>query len=195
MEDKPKTEIPNLVVPPKPAPPPTRWEAFQEQIKEHKGIAIAGGAAVVILFFALIFLLLRLRRKQPRETSVSDGMWNEIVAPQYSADAAPPPLPAEEPVLAWLISLDADQTRHPIRRTAVRLGRKPDNDIVLKNDSVSSHHAEIVKRGQNFVIADLEASNGIFVNGKRVEKTNLANDDMLELGEVRFRFQINNPEA
>jgi hypothetical protein len=193
--EKPKVEKPKLVEPPKPQPPPTRWEAFQAQIKAHKGIAIGGGAAVVILFFALIFLLLRLRKKAPQETTVSDGMWNEIVAPQFTGDGAPPPLPPEEPVLAWLISLDADQTRHPLRRTAVRLGRKPDNDIILKNDSVSSHHAEIVKRGQNFVIADLEASNGIFVNGKRVEKTNLANDDMIELGEVRFRFQLNNPDA
>lgn len=194
VEEKPKID-PKLIEPPKPKPPPpTRWEAFQAQIKEHKALAIGGGVAALILLFALIFLLARLFKK-PKETTVSDGMWNEIVAPQFTADQAPPPLPPEEPVLAWLVSLDADQTRHPIRRNAVRLGRRPDNDIVLKNDSVSSHHAEIVKRGQGFVIADLEASNGILVNGKRVEKTNLANDDMIELGEVRFRFQLNNPDA
>jgi len=73
----------------------------------------------------------------------------------------------------------------------VRIGRKQDNDLVMKNDSVSSHHAEILKRGDKFIIADLGASNGVFVMGKRVEKIALENGDIIELGEVRLRFKLN----
>src|SRR5271165_329645 len=89
------------------------------------------------------------------------------------------------------ICLDADSTRHPITKTAVRIGRKQDNDLVMKNDSVSSHHAEILKRGDKFIIADLGAANGVFVMGKRVEKIALENGDIIELGEVRLRFTLN----
>ena len=72
----------------------------------------------------------------------------------------------------------------------MRIGRKDDNEITLKNDSVSSHHAEIVQRGAQFVISNLAAANGVYVNNKRVETSPLAHNDLVELGEVRFRFLV-----
>lgn len=98
------------------------------------------------------------------------------------------PFEPQAPALAWLESLDGEQTRYPIRKTAVRIGRKPDNDIVMKNDTVSGHHAEILKRGDEFTITDLGSSNQVFVGGKPVEKSSLKNGDLIELGEVRLRF-------
>ena len=98
------------------------------------------------------------------------------------------PFEPEVPAIAWLESLDGEQTRYPIRKTAVRIGRKPDNDIVMKNDTVSGHHAEILKRGDEFTITDLGSSNQVFVGGKPVEKSSLKNGDLIELGEVRLRF-------
>jgi serine/threonine protein kinase len=41
------------------------------------------------------------------------------------------------------------------------------------------------------LVADLGASNGVFVRGKRVEQTPLENGDIIELGEVRLRFTLN----
>jgi hypothetical protein len=90
--------------------------------------------------------------------------------------------------LAWLESLDGEHTRYPIRKSAVRIGRKPDNDIVLKNDTISGHHAEIFRRGSQFIIADLGSSNHVFVAGKEVERSPLKDGDSVELGEVRLRF-------
>ena len=84
--------------------------------------------------------------------------------------------------------MDSDQTRYPISKTAVRIGRKADNDIVMKNDTISSHHAEILKRGSDFVIADLGSSNQVFVGGKQVQRSSLQDGDIIELGEVRLRF-------
>jgi FHA domain len=146
------------------------------------------GAALLLVLILVLVLVVRGVRK-PKPVLDDD---TTIVSPE------PPPL-AEvtsvtervAPVLAWLISLDADSTRHPITKTAVRIGRKQDNDLVMKNDSVSSHHAEILKRGEKFIIADLGASNGVFVSGKRVEKITLENGDIIELGEVRLRFTLN----
>lgn len=105
-----------------------------------------------------------------------------------SFEQAAEPFEPEAPALAWLESLDGEQTKYPIRKTAVRIGRRPDNDIVMKNDTVSGHHAEILKRGDEFTITDLGSSNQVFVGGKPVEKSSLKNGDLIELGEVRLRF-------
>jgi pSer/pThr/pTyr-binding forkhead associated (FHA) protein len=78
-----------------------------------------------------------------------------------------------------------------MRSTALRVGRGKDNDLELKNDSVSRHHAEIHRtREGDFTITELNSGNGVLVNGQQVTKTTLKNDDIIELGEVRIRFLI-----
>lgn len=98
-----------------------------------------------------------------------------------------PPEPA--PVFARLQVLDGDATEHRMTTTALRIGRGKDNDLTLANDSVSRHHAEISRaRDGTFTITELNAGNGVLVNGKPVEKATLQNEDIIELGEVRIRF-------
>lgn len=92
---------------------------------------------------------------------------------------------------AYLIELDSANTRHSISKSAVTIGRNPNNDIYLSNDSISSHHAEIHrKRGGEFYIVDLSSTNGVVVNDKKVDQTVLSDRDLVELGEVRMTFNI-----
>jgi hypothetical protein len=98
---------------------------------------------------------------------------------------------ANAPVFARLQVLDGDGTEYPMRTTALRVGRGKDNDLALKNDSVSRHHAEIHRTGDGvFTITELKAGNGVLVNGVPVEKATLKNEDVIELGEVRIRFLV-----
>jgi len=86
---------------------------------------------------------------------------------------------------------DADGTRLAITKTASRIGRRSDNDIVFSNDSVSGHHAELhMSREGAFSITDLGSGNGIVLNGKKVTQGGLRDGDLVELGEVRFRFSL-----
>ncbi len=72
-----------------------------------------------------------------------------------------------------------------------RLGRAPDNDISLDNDSVSGCHAEVYHLPDGaFQICDLNSTNGTWVNGKRIKIQILSNGDVVELGEVRLHFRI-----
>jgi pSer/pThr/pTyr-binding forkhead associated (FHA) protein len=72
-----------------------------------------------------------------------------------------------------------------------RMGRAPDNDICLDNDSVSGCHAEVYHLPDGaFQICDLDSTNGTWVNGKRVQVQILSNSDVVELGEVRLHFRI-----
>ena len=50
----------------------------------------------------------------------------------------------------------------------LRIGRAPDNDVVLDDLLVSRHHAELRRTGQRWQIVDLGTGNGTFVNGARV---------------------------
>ena len=53
---------------------------------------------------------------------------------------------------------------------AVTIGRLPDNTIVIDNSAVSSRHVRIAREGPQFVVEDLESTNGTFVNGDKVTK-------------------------
>ena len=93
-----------------------------------------------------------------------------------------------EPI-AYLEMQDAESSRIPLLKTANRIGRRPDNDIVFTNTSISGYHAEIhAQRDGTFYITDLGSGNGLSVNNQRTAQSNLKEGDLIELGEVRFRF-------
>jgi pSer/pThr/pTyr-binding forkhead associated (FHA) protein len=67
----------------------------------------------------------------------------------------------------------------PITKEALTVGRKEDNDIVIDNPAVSGHHAKITLTGDTFFVEDLNSTNGVFVNEKKVLKSGLKNNDVI----------------
>jgi hypothetical protein len=97
-----------------------------------------------------------------------------------------------EQIYGYLEEFDGSSTRHPINKTTMCIGRNRDNDICLINDSISSHHAEIHrKRDGGFNIVDLGSTNGVLVNGVKINQSVITAGDVIELGEVRLNFFIN----
>ena len=71
------------------------------------------------------------------------------------------------------------------------LGRSRDCDCVVDDHNVSRRHAELRRdSGGDWQIVDLGSTNGIKVNGRRVDGTRLAPGDDVTLGETRFVFDI-----
>jgi len=70
------------------------------------------------------------------------------------------------------------------------IGRSPSNDIVLKETKVSRQHATINYRDGNYIIVDLKSSNGILVNGKKVDEASLKDGDEVKVGSFKFQFNI-----
>ena len=60
---------------------------------------------------------------------------------------------------------------YPLQAAATRIGRLPDNDIVLDDANVSRHHAVIIDTGTSFVITDLRSANGVDVGNERIRGT------------------------
>ena len=69
----------------------------------------------------------------------------------------------------------------------IRLGRKPDNDVVFNPDldrAVSGHHCDIVLEGNDLYVEDTGSTNGTFVNGLRVQgRVKVTNRDQITLGD------------
>ncbi len=70
-------------------------------------------------------------------------------------------------------------------KQVIRLGRRPENDIVFDNEqdaTVSGRHAEIRIDGARAVIVDLGSTNGTWVGGERIAERELFADDIVRLG-------------
>ncbi len=69
------------------------------------------------------------------------------------------------------------------------LGRSRDCDVVIDDPNVSRRHAEVRRRGEDWVLYDLGSTNGIKVNGRRVEEAPLSPGDEIGLGLANFTFE------
>jgi predicted component of type VI protein secretion system len=71
------------------------------------------------------------------------------------------------------------------------LGRSRECEILLSDPNVSRRHAEIRPRGGSWILTDLGSTNGVSVNGTRVERPQvLAAGDVIELGTTRVAFAV-----
>jgi len=62
------------------------------------------------------------------------------------------------------------------------IGRKPDNDIIIDNQAVSGHHAQIKRQGGDVILEDLGSLNGTYVNSQKISRAELFNGDMVLIG-------------
>jgi predicted nucleic acid-binding Zn-ribbon protein len=74
------------------------------------------------------------------------------------------------------------------RRT--RIGRGPDNEIVLDTKHVSRYHAVLLAGPVHTSIEDLNSTNGVFVNSKRVARQVLKDGDRVTIGRTQYRYTV-----
>src|SRR6266852_9321737 len=85
----------------------------------------------------------------------------------------------------------APSGRTVLESAVVTIGRTADNQCVVNDDSVSSHHAEMRLLVQGYSIVDLSSANGTFVNEQRLEShvpCTLHAGDLIRLGDATFRY-------
>ena len=79
--------------------------------------------------------------------------------------------------------------RMPLSGTAV-IGRLPECDVTLDDTSVSRRHAKVERRGDTWMIVDLNSTNGVKINGSRTDESDLVDGDRLQLGNVQLLFSV-----
>jgi hypothetical protein len=82
---------------------------------------------------------------------------------------------------------------HPVPSGGATIGRSRDCDVRLDDANASRHHAEIRPSGGSWIVRDLGSTNGIKVNGRRVDPNrpqSLHRGDELEIGTSRLTFEL-----
>ena len=77
----------------------------------------------------------------------------------------------------------------PLEKETLTVGRADDNDIKVDNMAVSGHHAKFVRENGDFVMIDLSSLNGTFINGQKISKWILKNNDLITIGKHTLVFQ------
>jgi pSer/pThr/pTyr-binding forkhead associated (FHA) protein len=97
----------------------------------------------------------------------------------------PEPMP---PARLVMLTAPAPGAEYALSGEPMRIGRSEELDIWVNHRSISREHASFVREGDAFVVRDLESANGVRINGGDVTESELRSGDILELGQVRFRF-------
>ncbi|MGB5352416.1 MAG: AAA family ATPase [Woeseia sp.] len=133
--------------------------------------------------------------EQDIEAAVEELGWTE--QPPHKAEPVKelPPVP-DLPPMPHLVKSERSEplcqieirvegkivSEHSIGRGRVVIGRAPDNEIYIKSKFVSRHHAQIVSDQRRSLVEDLNSTNGVFMNGKRVARHVLKDGDVVSLG-------------
>jgi hypothetical protein len=108
---------------------------------------------------------------------------NRVTSPPAGATRR---LTRERDVLLLLEGGAAVQVTH----TPFTIGRGPGNDLVLPSLAVSRDHAELVRSEYGFALIDLGSRNGLVVNGRRLERVELAPGMRVTVGDVELQLEM-----
>ena len=119
------------------------------------------------------------------EEQVESGatmIYKPVQQPTQAASAAELGVEREVAILSW-----DGQTRRVEKRRIV-LGRSRECDIQVEDPNVSRRHAELRQEGAAYWIVDLDSTNGIEVNGRRVKRAKLESGDTFTVGSTDVTF-------
>lgn len=99
--------------------------------------------------------------------------------------------------MAKLVILSAGMTgrSQELKVDKTTIGRVEDNAFQISEPSVSSHHCEVILRGSDVVVRDLNSTNGTFIGGEKVTEAVLKPGQTLRLGQIEMRLEIGEAPA
>jgi chromosome segregation ATPase len=133
------------------------------------------------------FLIRRLERSESNNANVLGRIQTSMERlGSVAASAANPSAGLE-----WvpeLIRIDGDNSVSHALGRRTRIGRAPGCELHVDSSSVSRHHALILLGMREAIIEDLNSTNGVILNGRKVTRQVLNDGDILTIGEIQFRY-------
>jgi eukaryotic-like serine/threonine-protein kinase len=132
---------------------------------------------------------------------------NPIQLPRERLDPGPPPGrqtatafgPGQQSLLVTFASNATDYVGEviPLDRPSMTLGRRPDNDIVVPEATVSSAHATLTWQNGTWTLEDLGSTNGTYVDHTydRKKTVSLMHGGEVQLGELRLKLVSFAPDS
>jgi chromosome segregation ATPase len=95
-----------------------------------------------------------------------------------------------EGAVRLLIRTDGDSEVVHVLSRKTSIGRTPDNDLQIDARFISRHHAVILAGPTHTIIEDLNSTNGVLVNKRRITRHTLCDGDSVSIGKTVFRFAV-----
>src|SRR5688572_16133080 len=89
-----------------------------------------------------------------------------------------------------LLSQGLTGQTHELNADKTTIGRVEDNVFPISEPSVSSHHCEVLRRGAEVLVKDLNSTNGTFINGEKISESVLKPGQILRLGQIEMRLEV-----
>ena len=113
-------------------------------------------------------------------------------AAREASDTAAPDSAEPAPDGAARVLIHTEEGREVVhvlgRKTSI--GRTPDNDLKIEAKFISRHHAVILIGPVHTIIEDLNSTNGVHVNGRRITRQTLKDGDRVLIGRAQYLFAV-----
>ena len=137
------------------------------------------------------FLIRRLERSESNNANVLGRIQTSIErlgsVPHPGATGTPAAAPEWS---AELIRVDGERAVTHVLSRRTRIGRAVGCEVQIDSGSVSRHHALILVGPRDSIIEDLNSTNGVLVNGRKVSRQLLNDGDAVTVGEIQFRYVV-----
>jgi hypothetical protein len=129
------------------------------------------------------------------ETAIRELQWVEFASstartPAIVSETLPPANAGNHHLVGRILL--ANEGKTVIERELIPgrlvIGRTPDNDLQIDSKFISRHHCQIVTQPDACVIEDLNSTNGIYVQSKRVRRHNLNDGDVVQVGQHEIMY-------
>ncbi len=84
---------------------------------------------------------------------------------------------------------------HDLKVDKTTIGRLEDNTFQIAEQSVSSHHCEVLLKGNDVLVKDLNSTNGTYINGEKITEKVLKPGQILRLGQIEVRLEAEGQPA
>lgn len=75
-------------------------------------------------------------------------------------------------------------------KSELTIGRSDNSDISLDGLGISNRHARLLQTGNGIVIEDLNSTNGVYINGKRVSRHTISSGDAVQIGSFEIKVDL-----
>jgi pSer/pThr/pTyr-binding forkhead associated (FHA) protein len=162
-------------------------------------VFVAVMSLLLILVAVLLWMTLRNRKHQGRTPATPTAPATPTQPSPQPASAASPRT-APPPGIAYLAleSVGHESVYYPLTKSATTIGRDPLCDIPIDERfaAISRQHAQVVREGDDYILADLNSGNGVFVNGARIGRNRLRDGVTISMGQVvTYTFHRNPAEG
>lgn len=154
---------------------------------------------LVLVGLILLFIIIKVATRKKEEPA-------PMPMPMMAAPMAEAPKPAGPmktvmigaggdqdgfPIVGWLVALngvDAYKTQR-LKAGLTKIGTAPPADMIVNDGFMSTEHCQITCSPAGFTLIDNGATNGCYVNDRKIQKHDLVDNDVITLGKTNFKFK------